>query len=1058
MRVAKTRVRGRWMGPLTQFLVAAVLVMALWPGPATAQEQDRLGVFFDAAGTVDRVKTLALYEPVDCYLVLMNPSEASGVSGWECIVELMTDGPAVQGGWTLTGSAINIDTPPRFSVGLGTALPWSETIVLATGTLFVPEPIQEIEIYLHSYDPPSLLDPPGFGYPVYAPVCVAGDDPNHLIPLGWAAGCEGDPVAIINDDTASQPNLLDFWPASLNFDWVPVGGNRTLDLTFRNNTSLILSGKLQESSDFFWLQLDGQLVSDRVQFQLRPGQQKSVQVTFNALTADEHTADLVFSQCDQVLGTISCIGNSENPICLISPEALDFGTLLYGEPRARTFTITNDGGGLLTGSVGELCDDFDITAGGGAFSLGTGQSRDVVVYFQAFAAGEYTCDVEVTGLGCPDVVCTATVETSPPVCSITPTFLDFGEVAVGTSRVMSFTIRNLGGEPFSGNIPQTCGPFSVVGGTAGSFTVYPSSSRQVFVEFEPEYAGVVECTLDLGAGICSPVELTGTGWTQVVCQLSPTSLNFGAVDLGSSAERTLTITNLGSEPLTGSLPSECGDFTVTQGAGGFELLPGQSRVARIRFAPTEIGPRSCLLEIEGLCEPVPLSGNCTLPSACVVSPIFIDFGPVPIGEQACRPFFISNTGQTMISGSVQEMCTAFAISQGGGSYALAPGDTHHVEICFTPPVAGPFTCQITTGSFECSSVFCEGQGASQITGSDVAGLFFDEFGLQNWAQSYGEAVTLYLCLLNASAPSGVSGWECRVEWTGDLMVLGWHPRGVAINVATPPEFVVGLGAPLPWQPSIVLMDFQVFSWTSGPRLFYLHPVAVPSLPGSMVYAAGSDPGSLIPMNWPTGDENDPVAILDYDSPLGTETKPPLAQATGGGVRLTWTYDDGAVDGFHVYRRFGSEPTERLTAAPIAGDGGQAEYMDPATGYPASTVLRYSYGMIKNGAEIARSGEVAVTLAGGVPHGVVLHPNYPNPFNPITHIEFELQKPGQARLEIFDLSGRKVRTLADEDLGSGRHERTWQGRDDRGRLVPSGAYYCRLEAGGVVEMQKMVLLK
>ncbi len=97
---------------------------------------------------------------------------------------------------------------------------------------------------------------------------------------------------------------------------------------------------------------------------------------------------------------------------------------------------------------------------------------------------------------------------------------------------------------------------------------------------------------------------------------------------------------------------------------------------------------------------------------------------------------------------------------------------------------------------------------------------------------------------------------------------------------------------------------------------------------------------------------------------------------------------------------------------------------------------------------------------GVPEipAVRLDPNYPNPFNPVTTIPFELTVPGHVRLEIFRLTGELVRTLVEEDLSAGPHRAVWDGRDDAGRKVASGSYLCRLDAEGKHLYQRLALVK
>lgn len=87
----------------------------------------------------------------------------------------------------------------------------------------------------------------------------------------------------------------------------------------------------------------------------------------------------------------------------------------------------------------------------------------------------------------------------------------------------------------------------------------------------------------------------------------------------------------------------------------------------------------------------------------------------------------------------------------------------------------------------------------------------------------------------------------------------------------------------------------------------------------------------------------------------------------------------------------------------------------------------------------------------------LEQNYPNPFNPSTRIPFSLTAGGSVRLEIFDTSGRHVRTLLDGELPAGEHLLEWDGRDAQGGLVAAGVYFSKLSAGGQQLSQKMLLL-
>jgi len=95
----------------------------------------------------------------------------------------------------------------------------------------------------------------------------------------------------------------------------------------------------------------------------------------------------------------------------------------------------------------------------------------------------------------------------------------------------------------------------------------------------------------------------------------------------------------------------------------------------------------------------------------------------------------------------------------------------------------------------------------------------------------------------------------------------------------------------------------------------------------------------------------------------------------------------------------------------------------------------------------------------LPRYVRLHQNYPNPFNPATTIVFELPGPEEIAIDIFDVSGRLVRTLTSGTrCDAGRHEITWDGTDERGRGNASGVYFCRMKAGFVIQTVRLTLVK
>ncbi|MBC8365973.1 immune inhibitor A [bacterium] len=84
--------------------------------------------------------------------------------------------------------------------------------------------------------------------------------------------------------------------------------------------------------------------------------------------------------------------------------------------------------------------------------------------------------------------------------------------------------------------------------------------------------------------------------------------------------------------------------------------------------------------------------------------------------------------------------------------------------------------------------------------------------------------------------------------------------------------------------------------------------------------------------------------------------------------------------------------------------------------------------------------------------------WPNPFNPVTKIRFSTASAGLVHLNIFDIQGRRVATLADMVLPAGEHERIWNGRNSQGRELASGVYLAQLEFDGQRFQKKLTLIK
>jgi len=131
-----------------------------------------------------------------------------------------------------------------------------------------------------------------------------------------------------------------------------------------------------------------------------------------------------------------------------------------------------------------------------------------------------------------------------------------------------------------------------------------------------------------------------------------------------------------------------------------------------------------------------------------------------------------------------------------------------------------------------------------------------------------------------------------------------------------------------------------------------------------------------------------------------------------------------------------------------------------TGFPVST-----FGVDKNnelyfcsysGGKIyqLRDTTVGITVNSNIiPESIEMHQNYPNPFNPVTNIQFALNKSSNITLTVFDVQGREVQTLINENLNAGSYTYSFNAVN-----LPSGTYIYRLQTENFSESKRMVLLK
>jgi hypothetical protein len=212
-----------------------------------------------------------------------------------------------------------------------------------------------------------------------------------------------------------------------------------------------------------------------------------------------------------------------------------------------------------------------------------------------------------------------------------------------------------------------------------------------------------------------------------------------------------------------------------------------------------------------------------------------------------------------------------------------------------------------------------------------------------------------------------------------------------------------------------------------------------------------------------------TAATDYDHPIAVLVGP--GAITSGATIADWFR-------YHPRARFFGQSTSASVNAlvglslPLAGWSAQYAQADPyRVGAPGDYLTHDEFPVDQpvwlTPDDVARGSDTVVNAAvawmtsatagaDGVAPGAGLQQVTPNPFRRTTRFRFGLSVAGAAKLEVFDLAGRRVRVLLDErSLTAGTHDVTWDGRDGTGHLVPAGVYLCRFESGGRSEARTIL---
>ena len=316
-----------------------------------------------------------------------------------------------------------------------------------------------------------------------------------------------------------------------------------------------------------------------------------------------------------VSATVTVTVNS-TPAIEVSPSSLSFGSVYVGSTKDLAVTVTNRGGGTLSGSASVSGAGLTIV-GDASYSLGTNQADVITVRFAPGTPGPASGSLTLSGGGGASVPLSGTGVTPP---SLTPS-----TVTASPGDTITVTVSN-----GPGNTTDWVGMHAATGPDTAFLdwkylnetrTAPPSAFTSATLNFTlPFTPGTYNFRLFASNGFTKvATSATVTVQDAPVLQVTPGSLAFGNVVAGSSKDLAVTVKNVGGGTLAGS-GGVAGTGFSPVGGTSYSLAANQTKVLTVRFAPVATGAASGQLTLSGGGGAiVPLSGSGVNPPSVSVS-------------------------------------------------------------------------------------------------------------------------------------------------------------------------------------------------------------------------------------------------------------------------------------------------------------------------------------------------------------------------------------------------------------------------------------------------------
>ena len=425
------------------------------------------------------------------------------------------------------------------------------------------------------------------------------------------------------------------------------------------------------------------------------------------------------------------------PQLAVSPPSLSFGSVPVGSNSTAQATLTASNAAVTITSDASTNAEFSILGLKLPVTIQAGQNLPVTIQFSPSASGNASGKAQFS----------SNAENSPTVenltgsgvaqqsreLTISPPALNFGNVTVGSSASLQATLT-APDDSVTISSDQASPQFAIVG-LSLPVTIQAGQSLPVTIQFSPTASGAAsgQAQFNSNADNSPTIEsLTGTGVAQKSRELtiSPSTLNFGNVTVGSSASLTATLTAPDAS-VTISSDQVSSEFAILGLKLPVTIKAGKSLVVTIQFSPTASGAASGQAQFVSNADNSPtieaLTGTGVAQNnrELTISPSALNFGNVTVGSSASLQATLAAPNASLTISSDQ-VSSEFAILGLTLPVTIKAGQSLPVTIQFTPTAAGASSGQAIFVSNAQDSPTSEPlSGMGQVAGSHSVSLSWD---------------------------------------------------------------------------------------------------------------------------------------------------------------------------------------------------------------------------------------------------------------------------------------------------------------------------------------------